>query len=134
MTSSVASFWTFGVCQLKYLTHSEITALGYAGSEPTTYAWLALLKLAAPPKPPAPPAKRQVTRWMLTDPARLDGDQQEQLAAILGRCPELQDRAGHVTAFAKILTRRAGDRPGTGLSSPPSPTASAATTTPSATP
>ena len=51
----------------------------------------------------------------VTDPARLDGGQQEQLAAILGRCPELQDLAGHVTAFAKILTRRAGDRPGTGL-------------------
>ena len=101
--------WDAGTTTIAVL-HREITALGYAGSEPTTYAWLALLKLAAPPKPPAPPAKRQVTRWMLTDPARLDEDQQAQLAAILGRCPELQALAGHVTAFAKILTRRAGDR------------------------
>jgi transposase len=106
--------WDAGTTKIAVL-HREITALGYAGSEPTTYAWLALLKLAAPPKPPAPPGKRQVTSWMLTDPARLDGGQQEQLAAILGRCPELQDLAGHVTAFAKILTHRAGDRPGTGL-------------------
>jgi transposase len=106
--------WDQGVTTIAVL-HREITALGYPGSEPTTYAWLALLKLAAPPKPPAPPGKQQVTRWMLTDPARLDDDQQAQLAAICGRCPELDALAGHVTAFAKMLTRRAGDRPGAGL-------------------
>jgi transposase len=99
--------WDQGTTTIAVL-HREITALGYAGSEPATYAWLALLKLAAPPKPPAPPSKRQVTRWMLTNPARLDGDQQEQLAAICGRCPELQALAGHITAFAKILTRLSG--------------------------
>jgi transposase len=101
--------WDQGTTTIAVL-HREITALGYAGSEPTTYAWLALLKLAAPPEPPAPPGKRQVTRWMLTDPARLDAGQQEQLAAILGRCPELQALAGHITAFAKILTRRLSGR------------------------
>jgi transposase len=101
--------WDAGITTIAAL-HREITALGYAGSEPTTYAWLALLKLAAPPKPPAPPSKQQVTGWMLTDPARLDGGQQEQLTAVLGRCPELEALAGHVTAFAKILTHRAGDR------------------------
>ena len=106
--------WDAGITKIAVL-HREITALGYAGSEPTTYAWLALLKLAAPPAPPAPPGKRQVTGWMLTDPARLDAGQQEQLAAIVGRCPGLQALAGHVTAFAKILTRRAGDRPGASL-------------------
>jgi transposase len=106
--------WDAGITKIAVL-HREITALGYAGSEPTTYAWLALLKLAAPPKPPAPPSKQQVARWMLTDPARLDDGQQAQLAAICGRCPELAALAGHVTAFAKILTRHAGDHPGTGL-------------------
>ncbi|HET9966621.1 MAG TPA: ISL3 family transposase [Streptosporangiaceae bacterium] len=106
--------WDAGVTTIAVL-HREVTALGYAGSEPTTYAWLALLKLAAPPKPPAPPSKRQVARWMLTDPARLDDGQQAQLAAIRGRCPELDALAGHVTDFAKILTRRAGDRPAAGL-------------------
>lgn len=88
--------------------HREITALGYAGSYGTTYAWCSLFKLAAPPAPPAPPSKQQVTRWMLTDPARLDGTGQEQLPAVLARCPELGALAGHVTAFAEILTRRAG--------------------------
>ena len=106
--------WDAGTTTIAVL-HREITALGYAGSEPTTYAWLALLKLAAPPKPPAPPGKRQVTGWMLTDPARLDSGQQAQLAAICGRCPELETLAGHVTGFAKMLTRRAGDHPGAGL-------------------
>jgi transposase len=106
--------WDAGTTTIAVL-HREITALGYAGSEPTTCAWLALLKLAAPPAPPAPPGKRQVTQWMLTDPARLDGGQQAQLAAICGRCPELDALAGHVTAFAKMLTRRAGDHPGAGL-------------------
>ena len=101
--------WDAGITTIAVL-HREITALGYAGSEPTTYAWLALLKLAAPPKPPAPPSKQQVTGWILTDPAGLDDGHQEQLTAILGRCPDLQDLAGHVTAFAKILTRRLGDR------------------------
>jgi transposase len=101
--------WDAGITTIAVL-HREITALGYPGSEPTTYAWLALLKLAAPPEPPAPPSRQQVTRWMLTDPARLDGGQQAQLSAICGRCPELDALAGHVTAFAKILTRRAGDR------------------------
>jgi transposase len=90
--------------------HREITARGYTGSELTTYKWLALLKLAAPPPPPAPPTARQISRWMLTDPARLGGDEQTQLTAVLGRCPDLHALAGHVTEFAKMLTNRHGDR------------------------
>jgi len=101
--------WDAGATSIAAL-HREITALGYPGSEPTTYAWLALLKLAAPPKPPAPPGKQQVTTWMLTDPARLGEDEQAQLAAALGRCPGLHALAGHVTGFAKILTGRHGGR------------------------
>lgn len=101
--------WDQGITSIAAL-HREITALGYAGSEPTTYAWLALLKLAAPPKPAAPPAARQISRWMLTDPARLGEDEQDQLTAALGRCPELHALAGHVTEFAKMLTSRPSGR------------------------
>ena len=101
--------WEEGITNTAAL-HREITALGYPGSQLTTWRWLALLKLAAPPKPPAPPTRQQVTGWMLTDPARLDGGEQDQLAAILGRCPELEKLAGHVTAFAKMLTGRRGAR------------------------
>jgi transposase len=101
--------WDAGTTSIAAL-HREITALGYAGSEPTTYAWLALLKLAAPARPPAPPAARQVSRWLLTGPARLSEDENAQLAAVLARCPELNALAGHVTEFAKMLTGRLGDR------------------------
>jgi transposase len=101
--------WDAGITSTAAL-HREITALGYPGSELTTWRWLALLKLAAPPKPPAPPTRQQVTGWILTDPARLDGSEQGQLAAVLGCCPELRELAGHVTAFAKMLTGRHGAR------------------------
>jgi hypothetical protein len=97
--------WDQGITSIRALFR-EITALGYPGSYATAYAWLALLKLTAPPRPPAPPAHQQISRWMLTDPARLDSGQQAQLAAALGRCPELNELAGHVTGFAKILTQR----------------------------
>jgi transposase len=90
--------------------HREITARGYPGSELTTYRWLALLKLAAPARPPAPPTRQQVTQWMLTDPAHLDSHQHAQLSTALGRCPELAGLAKHVAGFASILTSRQGDR------------------------
>jgi len=101
--------WEEGITSIAAL-HREITALGYPGSELTTYRWLALLKLAAPASPPAPPTRQQVTGWLLTDPARLGGDEQARLSAVLGRCPELHALAGHVTEFAKMLTGRRGDR------------------------
>jgi transposase len=102
--------WDQGITSIAVL-HREITALGCPASYTTTYAWLALLKLAAPPAAPAPPAPQQAARWMLTDPARLDSGQHAQLAAILDRCPELGDLARHITSFATLLTCR----PGTGL-------------------
>jgi transposase len=102
--------WDGGIRNITRL-HREITARGFAGSYRTTYAWCALLKLAAPPAPPAPPAKHQVTRWITADPGNLADDDKAQLQAVLGRCPELDALAGHVTAFAKILTRRAGPGP-----------------------
>jgi hypothetical protein len=99
--------WNEGTTKIAVL-HKEITALGYAGSYGTTYAWCSLLKLAAPPAPPAPPAPARAAGWITADPAGLDDDGKAQLAAILARCPELDALAGHVTAFAKILTRRRG--------------------------
>ena len=101
--------WAQGATSIRAL-HAEITALGYAGSYSTTYGYAGAFRLAAPPKPPAPPAPRQVTGWLTADPARLSAGQQASLAAILARCPELDALAGHVTAFAKILTGRLGGR------------------------
>jgi len=101
--------WAQGATNIRAL-HAEITALGYAGSYSTTYGYASLFRLAAPPRPPAPPAPRQVTGWLTADPARLAAGDQASLAAILRRCPELDALAGHVAAFAKILTGRDGGR------------------------
>lgn len=101
--------WDQGFTKIAALQR-EITALGYPGSYTTIYVWLGLLKLAAPPRPPAPPAARQVTSWILTDPAALDPADAAALDVIAARCPELSTLAGHVTGFAKILTGRHGGR------------------------
>jgi len=101
--------WDQGATKITDL-HREITARGFTGSYSITYAWLAMLRLAALPRPPAPPKPRLVTRWLLTDPARLDPAGAAALAAITAHCPDLAGLAGHVTEFAKILTGRHGSR------------------------
>src|ERR1019366_5216792 len=100
--------WAQGITKIKAL-HQEITAQGYGGSYTTVHAFLTPLKLAAPPRPPAPPTPRQVTGLITRDPARLGEAGHDQLAAIRSRCPELGALAGHVTGFARILTGRHED-------------------------
>jgi transposase len=101
--------WDQGATTIAALQR-EITALGYPGGYTTLYAWLGLLKLAAPARPPAPPTPGQVTGWILRDPARLDPAGAAALQVITARCPELDALARHVTGFAKILTGRHGAR------------------------
>jgi transposase len=101
--------WDQGITKIAAL-HREITALGYPGSYTTIYAFAGQLKLAAPARPPAPPATRQAAGWLLTDPAALDPAAAAALAAIRARCPELDALTRHVTGFAKILTSRRGGR------------------------
>jgi transposase len=99
--------WDQGITKIAVL-HREITAQGFTGGYTTTWAWLTQLKLTAPPRPPPPPTPRQVTRWLLTRPARLAGQDAAALAAARARCPELDTLASHVAAFAKLLTSRGG--------------------------
>ncbi len=101
--------WAQGITKIQAL-HQEITAQGYGGSYTTVHAFLTPLKLAAPPRPPAPPTPRQVTGLITRDPARLGEAGHDQLAAIRSRCPELGALASHVTGFAKILTGRHEDQ------------------------
>ena len=61
----------------------------------------------APAAPPVPKT-RQITRWLLTRPDRLDPDDQARLAAIRASCPHLDALAGHVRGFAEMMTRRQG--------------------------
>jgi len=97
--------WAQGITKIAAL-HQEITAQGYSGSYTTVHAFLTPLKLAAPPRPPAPPTTRHVTGLITRDPARLGDAGHRQLTAIRARCPDLDALAGHVTGFAKILTGR----------------------------
>jgi hypothetical protein len=99
--------WEQGCTTIRAL-HREITAQGYGGSLSTTYGYASLFRLTVPPRPPAPPRPARVTRWILTDPARLDPADAAALTAIRGRCPELDALASHITGFAKILTGRHG--------------------------
>jgi transposase len=54
------------------------------------------------------PKTRQVTRLLLTRPDHLDARDREQLAGIRAQCPHLDSLAGHVTAFAEMMTGLTG--------------------------
>jgi hypothetical protein len=101
--------WAQGTTRIQAL-HQGITARGYAGCYTTVHAFLSPLKLAAPPRQPAPPTTRQVTGLITRDPATLTETGHAQLTAIRARCPDLDALAAHVTGFAKILTGRRDDQ------------------------
>jgi transposase len=65
---------------------------------------------AAPDPAPAVPKARQITRWLLTRPDGLRAGEQAQLEAIRARWPHIDALAGHVTAFAEMMTARTGSR------------------------
>ena len=135
--------WAQGTTKIAAL-HQEITAQGYGGSYTTVHAFLTPLKLAAPPRPPAPPTPRQATALITRDPASLGDAGHHQLAAIRSRCPEL--RPSPATSPDSPRSSPAGtttsSTPGSPPSTPtpaspnctPSPPASARTAKPSATP
>ena len=56
------------------------------------------------------PKTRQITRWLLTRPDRLQAGEQAQLEAIRARCPHIDALARHVAAFAQMMTARTGRR------------------------
>ncbi len=91
----------------------EIRGQGYSGSKAVVLAYLRPLRAsganAAPAARPAPKV-RTVTRWILTHPEHLNEQETLALKTILTRCQDLQKTAGHVTAFAQMLTGRHGDR------------------------
>ena len=111
--------WNEGVTSAAAL-HAEMAAtLGWAGGLRAVQRYVAQFRpadgrtragRAARPAPPAPaiPKTRQVTRWLLTRPARLDPAGQAGLAAVTAACPHLSALAGHIRAFAEMMTRRQG--------------------------
>ncbi len=88
----------------------EIRARGYSGGYSLVRDYLAPLRGTAslPAPPPAPPKPRTVTGWIMTRPARLTAGDCEHLQAVLDGCAELAALAGHVRAFARLMTQRRG--------------------------
>jgi transposase len=90
--------------------HAELRQQGWAGSAQAVRRYLAPLRKtgAVPGPPPAVPKTRQITRLLLTRPDHLDARDREQLAAIRAQCPHIDSLAGHVTAFAEMMTGLTG--------------------------
>jgi len=103
--------WNDGVTDAAAL-HAGLREQGWAGSEQTVRRYVRPFRqaLAAPDPAPAVPKTRQITRWLLTRPDHLQEDEQAQLQAICARCPHIDALAGHVTAFAEMMTARTGSR------------------------
>jgi len=103
--------WNEGVTDAAVL-HAELRERGWAGSAQTVRRYVRPFRqaLAAPGPAPAVPKTRQITRWLLTRPDHLQADEQAQLEAIRARCPHIDALAGHVTAFAQMMTARTGSR------------------------
>jgi transposase len=90
----------------------EIHARGYTGSKANLRDYLrrytswARASSATPP----PPSARDTVTWLTQHPDGLDEQTRPQLAAILGRCPELDALHGAIRGFAVMVTRRRGER------------------------
>jgi transposase len=65
--------------------------------------------LTAAALPPPPLTVREVTWWITSHPGHLTDDETAQLAKIKARSPQLSATAGHVTAFAEMMTGRRGE-------------------------
>ena len=53
---------------------------------------------------------REVTRWITSHPGHLTGEETVNLGQVKARSPHLMATAGHVTAFAEMMTGRHGER------------------------
>jgi transposase len=91
---------------------TEIQALGYRGSRRTVRRYLEPLRtaLTTPDLPPPPPTVREATRWITSHPDHLTADEQTKLNQLKARSPHLTALAGHVTAFAQMMTERSGQQ------------------------
>jgi hypothetical protein len=103
--------WNEGVTEAAVL-HTELTQRGWTGSPQTVRRYVRPFcqALAAPGPAPAVPKPRQITRWLLTRPDHFQPDEQARLSGIRARCPHIDAPAGHVTAFAQMMTRLTGSR------------------------
>ncbi len=54
--------------------------------------------------PPPPPTVREVTRWITSHPDHLTDDEATRLSQVKAHSAQLSAAAGHVTAFAEMMT------------------------------
>ena len=103
--------WNEG-CHSASQLFREIREHGYPGSLATVTDYLRPFRPlgAAPPAAPPPPKVRHIVGWLLRHPDNLDPDEQVALKDVRARCPHLDTLAGHVAAFAEMLTSRHGHR------------------------
>ena len=104
--------WNAGVTEASVL-HTELVELGWTGSLRSVQRYLQRFRdpdRKARPAPPAPvkATPRRVTSWIMTNPEHLSSDDQVRLTQILARCPQLEAAAGHVAAFAAMMSQRTG--------------------------
>jgi transposase len=96
--------WNEGITDASVL-HAELRARGWRGSARTVCRYVRPFRqLPAPPPAPPVPKPRQITRWLLSRPAALEAGEQAQLTEILASCPHLDALAGHLRAFAEMMT------------------------------
>jgi transposase len=90
---------------------TEIQEQGYSGSKRSARRYLQPLRaaLTAPVIPPPPPTVREVTRWITSHPDHLTDDETAKLNSVKIRSTHLSATAGHVTAFAEMMTGRHGE-------------------------
>ena len=102
--------WNQG-CTDAVRLHAEIQAQGYHGSSRSVRRYLQPLRatLTAPALRPPPPTVREVTRWITSHPGHLTDDETAKLNTVKSRSTQLSATAGHVTAFAEMMTARYGE-------------------------
>jgi transposase len=103
--------WNQGCTDAAQL-HAEIQALGYRGSKRSARRYLQPLRsrLTVSALPPPPPTVREVTRWITSHPDHLTAEDTAQLNRVKARSTQLSAAAGHITAFAEMMTGRHGER------------------------
>jgi hypothetical protein len=114
-TAHLTSRFAAGVTDAVTL-HAELQALGFTGSVQTVRRHLRPLRTTAataastvPPRP-AVPKPRQLVRWIMTEPDKLNSDEQAQLTDVLVGCSHLQTATDHVRNLADLMHKHRGDR------------------------
>ncbi|MGV9614414.1 ISL3 family transposase [Nocardia xishanensis] len=104
--------WNDGIRNGAQLTR-EIAELGYPGTEQQVQRYLRRFRTRTghmPVPTPRPPSVRDMTRWIMTDPANLTTDDSTSLRRLGKRSKDLSRLANHVEDFAVMMTRLEGHR------------------------